>query len=176
MSPGKKKVILDTSVILNLFERVVTKKDIFLEFLFAQFDFYTTPTVIEEATRSNKSSIDEKFLKTKLSIIDTDYNIISFEQLREMNEKLDAGEVSMLISCLKSGYIGSTDDMGAIKYGRKLGIKNFGTIVLLKYAYDSESITTEEASSMISEMRQKGAHFKDMLNMDFEAYYKKYLK
>ncbi len=176
MSHEKKKIILDTSVILNLFERVATKKENLQELLFERFDIYTTPKVIEEATRSNKSNLTTDFMESVVCSISPDFNSIDPELFSEMNEKLDEGEVEVITCCLNSGYLSSIDDLGAIKYGRKLGITNLGTIVLLKIAFDNGTINSADVSSMISEMRQNGAYFKEMKDKDFEAYYKKYLK
>lgn len=74
MSRKKKGIILDTSVILNLFERVITKAEHLQKFLFTQFDIYTTPKVIEEATRSKKSSLSINFMESTAGVMSPEYN------------------------------------------------------------------------------------------------------
>lgn len=176
MSGEKREIVLDTSVILNFSERVATKREDIQTFLFDKFEVYSTPMVIEEATRASINNLAQSFIQNGIKIIHPDYNKLDFDLLFEMNEMLDKGEVEVVTCCMNSGFASSLDDLAAIKFGRKHGIINFGTIVLLKYAYDNRAIDSTDAGAMISEMRNNGAYFKDMKDLDFDEYYKKYLK
>lgn len=176
MSGEKRKIVLDTSVILNFSERVATKREDIQTFLFDKFEVYSTPMVIEEATRASINILVQSFIQNGIKIIRPDYNKLDFDLFCEMSVTLDEGEVEVITCCMNSGYASSLDDLAAIKFGRKHGIINFGTIVLLKYAHDNGVINSPEARVMISEMRNNGAYFKDMKDLDFDEYYKKYLK
>lgn len=168
--------MIDTSVVLNFFERVTSFREILQDFLFDNYEVFVPESVIKEATSSSKSSITMREITSKCKALVPDYDKHDPEFLSELGDRIDRGETDVILCAIELNCSISTDDLAAIKIAKQHDLLNFGTIAILKQAYDEGELSPEEIGSVISEIQSKGGRFKNIKGMTFEEYYQQYLK
>lgn len=168
--------MIDTSVVLNFFERVTSFREILQDFLFDYYEVLVPESVIKEATSSSKSSITMREITSKCKALVPDYDKHDPEFLSELGDRIDRGETDVILCAIELNCSISTDDLAAIKIAKQHDLLNFGTIAILKQAYDEGELSPEEIGSVISEIQSKGGRFKNIKGMTFEEYYQQYLK
>lgn len=168
--------MIDTSVVLNFFERVTSFREILQDFLFDYCEVLVPESVIKEATSSSKSSITMREITSKCKALVPDYDKHDPEFLSELGDRIDRGETDVILCAIELNCSISTDDLAAIKIAKQHDLLNFGTIAILKQAYDEGELSPEEIGSVISEIQSKGGRFKNIKGMTFEEYYQQYLK
>ncbi len=172
----KPRLVIDTSVVLNFFERVTSFREILQDFLFDNYEVFVPESVIKEATSSSKSSITMREITSKCKALVPDYDKHDPEFLSELGDRIDRGETDVILCAIELNCSISTDDLAAIKIAKQHDLLNFGTIAILKQAYDEGELSPEEIGSVISEIQSKGGRFKNIKGMTFEEYYQQYLK
>ena len=170
------RLVIDTSVVLNFFERVTSFREILQDFLFDNYEVFVPESVIKEATSSSKSSITMREITSKCKALVPDYDKHDPEFLSELGDRIDRGETDVILCAIELNCSISTDDLAAIKIAKQHDLLNFGTIAILKQAYDEGELSPEEIGSVISEIQSKGGRFKNIKGMTFEEYYQQYLK
>ncbi len=168
-------VVIDTTVLLNFFERVTTFREKLQQILFDNFEVYAPGSVIQEATSSSKSKIQRDEIVKWVTEISPDYDKRALDQVIDLNNRIDRGEIDVVLCAIESGYAISTDDLAAIKVAKENSLTNHGTISLLKLTFDDGVFSSKEIETIIAEIRSKGGRFKNFNNMTFEEYYKQYL-
>lgn len=172
----KPLLVIDTSVLLNFFERVTSFREKLQGFLFDNYEVLVPGSVIMEATSSSKSSITMTEITSRCKVLTPDYDSHDRNFLVELNDRIDRGETDVVLCAIELNCSISTDDLAAIKIAKQHDLSNFGTIAILKQAYDEGILSQLEIGAVISEIQSKGGRFKNFKGLTFEEYYAQYLK
>lgn len=172
----KPLLAIDTSVLLNFFERVTSFRQRLQGFLFDNYEVLVPESVVEEATSGSKSSITMTEITARCKVLTPDYDSHDRNFLVELNDRIDRGETDVILCAIESSCSISTDDLAAIKIAKAMKIQNYGTIAILNLTYVSGKFSSDEIGTMIAEIQSKGGRFKNFKGMTFEEYYKQYLK
>jgi len=84
-------IVIDTPVLLNFFERVVSLRDKFQGVLFENFYVFVPASVISEATAGSKSSIHKSEITLRCEEVAPNYDKHDRKLLMELENRIDRG-------------------------------------------------------------------------------------
>ena len=163
---GKTKIVLDADVVIHFAKGGLLSK---LPAIFPNYEYIILETVHQELLSEIRIQVDNQI--SLLKNIKSEPFKPTGEMMREyavLSRQYGKGESACMAYCLfNHDVIGSSNLRDIREYCEKKQITYLTTMDFLWHAWQKKIITTQEANTFISDVRQKGSKLPDI---DIEKY------